>query len=155
MTNVDTRIEKLKKRIEGNRDARAAYQRMYDQLHLYVAQITDAPPHTRYPFWCSTCEADFFGIAHKVIRKRPGILPIGWYVAYCPQHHKCLRRITDRNNDPYFVKSLSVKRDRARYRDDLLTPDDNRFWLLYGHKHGFDHYKTIDKKPTHDRSNRR
>lgn len=146
------RVEKLKKRIENNREERAAYQRMYDQLHLYTRQIVDAPQRTRYPFWCDECQADFFAIGYKVVRKRPGILPIAWYVGYCPKRHKCIRRITDRTNDPYFVRSFAVRRDRVRYKDDLLTPDDPRFWLLYGHKHGYGGFRNIEnyKPPSKD-----
>lgn len=143
-----TSVEKLKKRIEGNREERAAYQRMYDRLQENIRMIVEAPQKLRYPFWCDECKSDFMGIGYKVMRKLRARLPIGWWVAYCPARHKCIRRITDRSNDPYFVKSFIVKRDRARYRDDLLTPDDHRFWLLYGHKHGSDLYKTIDKKAT-------
>lgn len=146
----DPRIEKLKKRIDSNKEERDAYRKMYDRLQENVRMIADAPDKTRYPFWCNECASDFMGIGTKVVRKLKGRLPIAWYVTFCPQHHKCIRRITDRNNDPYFAKSFIVKRDRQRYKDDLLTPQDARFWLLYGHKHGFEHYKTLGKKATAD-----
>lgn len=151
-TEESSAVKRLKKRIESNREERAAYQRMYDKLQERTREIVDAAQKLRYPFWCEECKADFMAIAYKVIRKRPGKLPIAWYVAFCPARHKCIRRITEKPNDPYFIKSFIVRRDRARHRDDLLTPADNRFWLLYGHKHHaplFGQSEDKDKKPPH------
>lgn len=137
----DARVTRLKKRIDGNREERAAYNKMYDRLQENIRIIAEAPDKVRYPFWCNECQADFMAIGTKIARKFKGKLPIAWWVAFCPARHKCIRRITDRTNDPYFARSFIVKHDRARHSDDLLTPEDTRFWLLYGHKHGFDNYK--------------
>jgi hypothetical protein len=42
-----------------------------------------------------------------------------------------IRRITDKVQDPYYYQSLMLNRQRYNMRDDLLTPDDPRFKLLY------------------------
>lgn len=137
----DPILDKLKKRIENNREERAAYQRMYDVLQERIREITDAKQVLRMSFWCFDCKADVNGRGYKIIRKQRGKLPVAWWVGFCPVRHKLIRRITEKQNDPYYTHSFIVRRDRGRYSDDLLTPNDNRFWLLYGHKHGFDNYK--------------
>lgn len=148
----DPAITRLKKRIDGNREERRRYEKMYEDLADRVREIGDAKERLMTAFWCDTCEADFNGIGYKVVVKQPAKLPIAWYVGYCPELHKCVKRITEKVNDKYYLKSYIVRRDRARYADDLLTPDDHKFWLLYGHLHGFDAYKelpTADSKPAH------
>lgn len=144
-------LERLKKRIDGNREERARYQRMYDRLQDRTREITDAKQILRMSFWCEVCEADFNAKAYKIIRMHRGKLPIAWWVGFCPARHKCIRRVTDKVNDKYYLHSYIVKRDRARFSDDLLTPENHRFWLLYGHLHGMDAYKQIDTdgKPEH------
>lgn len=127
---------------------------MYAKLEERTREIVDAKQVLRMSFWCEDCSADFNARATKIVRKHPGKLPIAWWVAFCPVRHKCIRRITDKINDKYYLQSLVVRRDRAKFADDLLTPDHHRFWLLYGHLHGFDHYKnlsnyTADTKPAH------
>lgn len=144
----DPAIERLKKRILSNREERAAYQRVYDLMQDRVREIVTAKHKWPEQFWCNTCKADFTARGHKVVRKLPRSLPIAWHVAYCPARHKCIKRITEKPNDPYYLLSYAIRRDRARYRDEMLTPDDPRFWMLYGHKHGFDGFRAIDKPPT-------
>lgn len=144
-------VERLKKRIEGNREERARYQAIYDKLQERTREIVDARELMINTFWCDACQADFTGRAYKVVRKLPKKMPIAWYVGHCPARHKCIKRITEKPNDPYYLRSYIVRRDRAKHADDLLTPDSHRFWLLYGHKHGLDHFKQIDNldKPEH------
>lgn len=144
-------VARLKKRIEGNREERQRYQAIYDKLQERTREIVDAREKMINTFWCDTCQADFTGRADKIVRKVPKKMPIAWYVGFCPVRHKCIKRITEKPNDPYYLRSYIVKRDRARHRDDLLTPNDPRFWLLFGHKHGSGAFKTIDNsnKPPH------
>lgn len=153
MDKNDPALARLKKRIEGNREERARYQRRYDQLQERVREIADARQLIRMSFWCESCEADFNAKAYKVVRLHRGKLPIAWWVGFCPARHKCIRRITDKVNDKYYLRSFIVKRDRARYADDLLTPEHHRFWLLYGHLHGFDSFRNTSgdeqNKPKH------
>lgn len=151
MNDENPAVTRLKKRIEGNREERARYQAIYDQLQDRTREIVDAKDKMINTFWCDTCKADFTGRAYKVVRKMPKKMPIAWYVGFCPARHKCIKRITEKPNDPYYMRSYIVKRDRARHADDLLTPNDPRFWLLYGHKHGFEQYRSLgsNNKPPH------
>lgn len=153
MSNEDPAVQRLKKRIEGNKEERARYNRIYEQLQDRTREIVDAKDKWPNAFFCSTCNGDFNARAHKVVRKLPKRMPIAWWVGYCPKKHKCIKRITEKPNDPYYQRSFIIRRDRQRYRDELLTPNDTRFWMLYGHKHGFDHYKSIDKPMTPDELN--
>lgn len=153
MPDIDPALAKLKKRIEGNREERAAYQRKYDQLQQRVREIVDAKQVLRMSFWCEDCEADVTAKGTKIVRQHHGKLPIAWWIGFCPARHKLIRRITDKVNDKYYLRSFIVKRDRARFSDDLLTPEHTRFWMLYGHLHGFDALKNTsgdeDNRPAH------
>lgn len=148
MSQEDPAIQRLKKRIDGNKEERAAYQRMYEKLQDRTREIVEAKDKWPNQFWCKTCNADFTARAHKVVSKLPKRMPIAWWVGFCPSRHKCIRRITEKPNDPYYLHSFVIRRDRQRYRDEMLTPDDMRFWMLYGHKHGMDTFKSIDKPMT-------
>ena len=55
-----------------------------------------------------------------------------WFVAKCPKcGSECVRYSTDKHLDPYFKKSEKMKREREKYRDDLVQPGDSRFKSLY------------------------
>jgi hypothetical protein len=58
-------------------------------------------------------------------------MPTAWYTGYCPNGHRMIRRITDKDSDPYYFMSDILKRQRYDLRDMLLTPDDPRFKELY------------------------
>lgn len=151
---MDPKLAKLKKVIDNNREERTRYQRMHEALQDRTREILNAKQVLQMSFWCTDCEADVSTKGTKVIRQHHGKLPIAWWVGFCPVRHKLIRRITDKVNDPYYMKSYVVRRDRSRHKDDLLTPDQARFWMLYGHLHGADHYKNInnlspDTKPGH------
>lgn len=151
MQTEDPILTKLKKRIDSNKDERERYQKMYKDLEDRVREVSEAKQVLRMSFWCDACDADVDTKGTKIVRMHSGKLPIAWWVGFCPSRHKLIRRITDKVNDPYYNKSVVVKKMRSKYRDDLLTPDDDRFWLLYGHLHGAEHYKTLDlnDRPAH------
>ena len=141
--SLDPKVEKLKQRVLANQAERDAYNARHAVLQDRIRQILDAKDNTRVGFWCEQCQADFGGKGMKIIRQHSGRLPIAWWFGFCPAGHRCVRRITDRTNDPYVRRSRQLRIDRMKHRDDLLTPNDARFWLLYGHKHGLDTFKSI------------
>ena len=148
----DPKVKKLKERVLSNQAEREAYNKRHEALQDQIRQILDAKDNFRCAFWCTECEADFSGKGQKIVRQHSGRLPIAWWVGRCPAGHKCIRRITDRTNDRYVIYSRQLRIDRMRHRYDLLSPNDPMFWVMYGHKHGFEQYKSLnnDDKPPHD-----
>ena len=106
---------------------KAAMQPFLDR----VEAITHSPRFTTTDFWCATCQRDCQGTGYRQVSTIRERWPTAWFVGYCPTGHKVLRRITDKNTDPYYDSSYMVKRMRFTLRDDLLTPEDPRFKVLY------------------------
>jgi len=126
MQNYERRIE----------DRRAERERMFRddvnfQAHMKI--IRDAYENTRMDFWCEECEKDFTADAYKVIGEA-GRWPVAWYVGLCPENHKCIRYITDKENDSYYWKSKMIREQRHEMEDAMLIPSDPRFKLVYPEK---------------------
>lgn len=84
-------------------------------------------------FWCRTCKKDFVGAGYKESRMLPveDRTKIGWWYGYCPKRHRAIRRITDRQFDPYYRESFLVLRQAIDFADDLMGPNDPRFAVRY------------------------
>lgn len=122
--------DKLIKRVEQNREVREQQKIKDNLLNGRVREIKDAPKRQKTDFWCEDCQKDFSGIGYKEVRERPTFL-IAWYTGFCPMGHKCIRRITDKVDDPYYHLSLMVRRQRVDFGNDLVQPGDPRFARLY------------------------
>lgn len=84
-------------------------------------------------FWCDECNKDFTAWGYKCVETDWSYS--GWRIAYykgkCPQGHKAIRRITDKPLDPYFIKSVILKKQRIDHKKDLLQAGDYGFNMLY------------------------
>jgi hypothetical protein len=125
------RISQLKNRIDLNAKDRARYIAQHKERADTVRIIREAFAHTRMGFWCDKCRHDFEGIAHKEIREPSDALPYAWYVGHCPKKHEAIRRITEKQGDPYYRKSQVVRAQRLEMADAMLTPDHPRFRMVY------------------------
>lgn len=96
-----------------------------------VKAIMDAPRVARLDFWCTVCKKDCTGPGYRQVATIRERVPTAWYVAFCPQGHRMIRRITDKSDDPYYYQSMFLQRQRMDMAMDLLTPDDPRFRILY------------------------
>lgn len=126
MQNYERRIE----------DRRAERERVFrDDVHFqaHMKVIREAYETTRMDFWCEECQKDFTADAHKVIGEA-GRWPVAWYVGLCPENHKCIRYITDKENDSYYWKSKMIREQRHEMADAMLIPSDPRFKLVYPEK---------------------
>lgn len=132
--------ELLQKRVEARRAERERYDAIEkdrtERQRLYDTAFDSTPMQ----FWCDTCEADFETIGHKTCRTRLDlntgrstvIHPIqAYYFGYCPAKHRAIRRITDKEGDPYYRKSLMLRRQRIDMADAMLQPHDPRFRIVY------------------------
>lgn len=113
-----------------------------------VQAIFDAPQVTKTDFWCNKCKRDCNGVGiRQVCTLRPEF-PTAWFLGFCPKGHRVIRRITDKDSDPYYYQSAMLKRHRFERELDLLTPDDPRFKQLYPKQ-----YKEILKGLWRNRNN--
>src|SRR3990167_6353087 len=79
----------------------------------------------QWTFYCSYCRKDFIAIGYKIA---------GLEVFYKTVHNcgrECIRRWTERVNDEYYNLSEDIKRERSVFEDDMLSPYQNRFRVLY------------------------
>jgi len=81
-------------------------------------------------FYCRSCDEDFKLIGNKGYTSYKG--GRWFYSAKCKCGKELIRRITDKDGDPYFVQSKRLRTDRRRYWKELLQRDDPRFRGVYG-----------------------
>lgn len=126
------KAQKLIKRVNANREARAAELERTRERRERHKEIREAPGRTRIDFWCDECASDFQGTGWKVTRNMASDkLPIAWYVGWCPVGHKAIRQITEKYLDPYYNRSAVIRAQRQEFADAMLTPNDPRFRILY------------------------
>ncbi len=106
-------------------------ERLRKKLTERAQEIKDAPPSQMMDFYCSTCEKDFGGLGFKQVCIPKVSVWFAWYETPCPEGHICLRYITDKIADPYFVQSPFVRAQQVEFEDSMVGPDNPRFKVLY------------------------
>jgi hypothetical protein len=124
---------RLQRRIEDRVENRERMIRNNAEYNAHIKAINEAMDEVQIDFWCEGCGKDFTSNGYKTIGKL-GRWPVAWYVGLCPKGHKCLRRITDKGNDVYYYRSKMVQLQRILSSDDIITPDNPRFKLIYPDK---------------------
>jgi len=127
--------KKLRARFEDTRKKRIAKYEEERPLIERLGTIFNADRYATTDFFCNTCKRDCTGTGYRQVLTLRKWLPTAWYVGTCPNGHKMIRRITDKNTDPYYYQSYMVQRQRNEMEDSFLTPDNPRFKLLYPDKY--------------------
>lgn len=127
------RVEKLIGRIDHNRDERLRRDTRDQGLKDHLKTIQEAGEIARIGFFCRECDQDFDADGYKQVRYS-GTWPVAWYAGRCPKGHPSIRYITDKHRDPYFYLSKMLARQRHEMADDMLTPDNPRFKIVYPEK---------------------
>ncbi len=86
-------------------------------------------------FWCDKCKQDFKSQSIKEIEQ-------DWYSGQrnafyrskCDKGHWCIRLITDKLKDGFWMKSTAIAKDRGKHFADLLQPGETNYNMLYGKK---------------------
>lgn len=125
------KIERLKRIVDQNRAGREQDAARGRWLADRWKMIREAYQTTRLGFWCDKCRKDFEGVAHKRVIEWGNMPPWAFYIGFCPQGHEARRRITDKQNDPYYRNSEMIRRQRIDMADAMLTPDNPRFRVVY------------------------
>lgn len=127
-------INKLRGRFDDAKRAREAKEALEQPFKDRLIAIFTAPRHVNTDFWCDVCKRDCSGTGYRQVCTVREWAPTAWYVANCPKGHKMLRRITDKDSDPFYERSEMVQRHRYELRDAFLTPADPRFKEVYPEK---------------------
>lgn len=84
-----------------------------------------------YDFWCDECEVDFTQEGYKTVHRLFGD-PI---VAYRTEHecgNECIRLMTHRDHDDYYIRSDKIQEQRNQYETEFLMHEQYGFNTLYG-----------------------
>ena len=136
-----TKVDKLTKRVENIYDERQREEDEDKRRQARRKECEQADDITKTDFWC-TRHGDTTGMAYKVIFRNSDGLN-AYYEAF--NNHawpkelmtcgcKGLRRwITDKHQDPYYVKSEKIRLEARKAQDsgDLLQPGDWMFDIKY------------------------
>jgi len=95
--------------------------------------IQDAKPLVLTEFYCEKCREDFRAQSIKEVEvdwSNPN-QSIAFYKTKCFEGHWCIRLITDKHRDGYWIKSRAVLRDRGVHYKDTLQPFETGYNMLY------------------------
>ena len=84
-----------------------------------------------YQFYCDICLEDFEAVAmfysHSLAGKK-----IAMYRGKCVCGKEAIRFITDKNDDPYYQKSATIRYQRNKYHTDILQQGQYGYKTHYG-----------------------
>lgn len=124
-------IEAQEKRSEDRNYHRAKEKAATDR----ESEIKEAKVLDLKDFYCRKCKEDFYRPATKQIEVDWNN-PLQRIAFYQAKHRKCgnwcIRLITDRQRDAYWIRSKQVRRDQGQHANDMLQPWQEGFNLLYG-----------------------
>ena len=124
-------IQKLKDKYDAAREKRKVQELKDSPLNDRIKDILDAALYVNTDFYCHECKKDCSGPGYRRTCTLRPHSPTAWYTGFCPKGHQMIRRITDKDTDPYYDQSFVIKRQRYDLADALLTPNDPRFKILY------------------------
>lgn len=123
--------------IEGQEKRAADRQYHKDRLKALDEReelIRDAQIVCVTDFWCNDCKKDFKSMSIKEIEidwSCPS-QRIAFYRSKCDKGHWCIRLITDRHKDGFWMRSRKMSLDRGKHFADIIQPWETNFNLLYG-----------------------
>lgn len=125
-------IERQEKRADDRNTYRSRQKANEERSHT----IQDSKIFTLTDFWCNVCGKDFKAQAVKQVE-------IDWSnisqsIAFYKTKHWCgawcIRLITDKHKDAYWIRSRAVHRDRGSHFADMVQPHETGFSMLYRRK---------------------
>lgn len=125
------RLEQVIKRKQAIREQFREIDKIKSERDKLINSASQTLPNCN--FFCLTCSKDFVATGVKCVESdwTDASQRIAYYKGKCPQGHKAIRRITDKQLDPYFIKSNQLKRERINHKRALLQKNDYGFRVLY------------------------
>lgn len=122
-----------------NQEVRAADRIAYREKEKTAAErddlIKDAKWFVLTDFWCDTCKKDFKAQAIKQVEDDWNANQrIAFYKTKCFKGHWCIRLVTDRHKDAFFIRSRLLALDRGNHAADIVQPFETGYNMLYGKK---------------------
>lgn len=111
---------------------RIYHKRRLELAYEHEEDIKKYPAICLLDFWCDKCKEDFTANTAKQTQDDWHGREIAFYKTKCWKGHWCIRHITDRLRDPYFIKSKKIIKDREKYNYDTLQPYEDGFNMVYG-----------------------
>ena len=124
-------IQKLKDRYNTAKRERQERSEQEQPLKDRMLDIFSADRNPITDFYCTQCKRDCTGTGYRQVCTVRPMAPTAWFLGICPKGHRMIRRITDKDSDPYYHLSPYIQRQRWEMADAFLTPDDPRFRVLY------------------------
>lgn len=125
-------IESQEKRTADREQFRARDKQNSEREEI----IADAKKMATIDIWCDKCRTDSKGVAVLQVetdwsnpRQR-----IAFYRMKCFKGHWCMRYVTDRMRDPFFIKSKAIRKMQGDHYADTLQEYQSGFQMLYGRK---------------------
>jgi ribosomal protein S27AE len=85
-----------------------------------------------FDFWCNVCQEDFTSPARKTRYRLEGDV-IATIRGECPScGETAIRYATHRDQDPYYQRSLKIRRQRNQYKIEMLQGKEYGFRTHYG-----------------------
>ncbi len=125
-------IERQEKRASDRQDYRDREKQRADRSH----EINSTVSFTVTDFWCGKCRKDFKAQAIRQIET-------DWtnteqQIAFYRTKHWCgawcIRFITDKHRDGFYIRSLRASLDRGNHFADTIQPFETNYELLYSKK---------------------
>lgn len=124
-------IQSLIERQEKRSEERTYFQEKVKQGAERIKEIEDARMMVATEFLCRKCGEEFKGVAVRQVEIPFNGPPIAYYKHKCDKGHWCMRWITDKWKDPYWIRSKAVARDKGKNYKDIIQPSEEGFNLLY------------------------
>jgi hypothetical protein len=127
-------IRELIERQERRSDDRNYHRNREKERAEREELIKAAPPLVLMDFWCGKCKEDFKDYVYKQVEE-DWSLPsqnVAFYKTKCFEGHWCIRLITDKYDDPFWMNSRAIARDRGLHHNDIIQPFETNYNLLYG-----------------------
>jgi hypothetical protein len=124
-------IQELIERQEKRSAERTYFQEKVKLGEERIKEIADAKVQAQADFLCRKCGQEFKGVAVRQVEVPFNGPPIAYYKHKCDKGHWCMRYITEKWKDPYWVRSKAVARDKGKRYKDMIQPHEEGFNLLY------------------------
>ena len=120
------KLENKLNKVWEDRDIEAQRQELKKEYDVNE----DIPPNI---FYCSVCKQDYFSKRVVKVEQQDwsthGVFRY-WRSKHCSKWN--VRLISQKLHDKFFIKSLSICRDRRLNKEALLQPGETGFNMLYG-----------------------
>lgn len=129
-------IQELIERQQVRSDDRQYHKDRIKALEEREDLIKDSKEYALTDFWCDKCKEDFKAVVIRQIEEdwSNTTQRIAFYKTKCFKGHWCIRLITDKEKDGFYLKSKFIALDRGKYHTDILQPFETGFNLMFGKK---------------------